>query len=817
MTSQRFLNDKVNSSDFLRSLKDACIAPIIAFFAISFYYIGPIVTFAKELKKNLEYIELLKKHEIISYFGGLVQEGGYYEVKPITIIMIGCGILMAISLFSFAFKKNSVNVYFSMGITRTRLFVNRIAAGALEILAVSVIPFLIVFIANISLFGYHSHQLTLFAYYSFLMFTSGMAGLTIGALAASVSGSRIEMMFTTASLSTIVMAAAALFYVIKCTFLRGYVNIDGLSKALHFSPWTGISEAELVNRLITGKTVPKELLITWKADVLPLVLWIVASVVIFALGMYLFKKRKNENTNSFGKFDISSAVNGAMIFFIGTIVMAALCEDLYMDKINSIALCILFCTVGSFAIFFVAELIIRRNFKAALRMLTVYGGLALVSFGALIVIGTGYFGTYNKLPEAKDIDFVSMSYSDPLNSFTYITPFYRPEEYNDEKKSNIVCKSNSPEDIKLCIEQFNKIKKDKRLKTGTVDYVSFVIKTKDGKFISRNFPVYSEEILHDYDKSVFNSDYFHEILRKNLLNSNAVELEENDTAEPEENDIYYGDVDKYYNSVEEFYYFNGSLLSDSFDYYDYRFDKAEELSLPLTEELKTALYNDLCKMTYDEYYGKNGEPVGAVVNNTNKLMLETAKYSLEYEWLNFDSFDYYDITDTKRDDMVKTGVAYSGILVYPQMTETLEQLKGIEPNPHNTAVKAVLCPDQKLTLSNALNNVQGYNYFEKSGYGVFISGMDEADGYYWVTGKKIVSIFSGKPQGTYLDFIEIIYNENGVKLTRIDDADNAKKVTDAARAVYDTYNDNGRYVYVIYEDGCVVTKYLPEKSLSVLN
>lgn len=812
MTSQRFLNDRVASRDFLRSLKDACFAPIIALIALCIQYIGPMISFAKALKKNMQFMELIRKHEIISYFGGATIEDSYYNVPSVmTVLMVLLGMLTALSLFSFAFNKKSVNVYFSMGIKRTRLFVNRIAAGAIELFAASVIPFFIVFIINVSLFGYNPQQLKLFAYYTFLLFTSSLAGLVIGAFAASISGSRIEMILTSASTSGIVMAAVSLLSSLKGIFLRGYVGGDSelSSKILLLSPWTGLSEKADANVLITGKKVPEALLITWKSDVFPIVFWIIASIVICALGLLLFKKRKNENSNSFGKFDVSSAVNGAAIFFISAESLASLFESLYSDGYLNLPVCVLLCVLGTFLIFFIAELIIRRNIKAVVRMFTVYGGLLIVSIGAVIVIGTGYFGTYNKLPETKDIEFVSMSYSDPLNVFNYNTSYNKTEAYNNEKNTN-VCKSADAEDIKLCIEEFNKIKDDKRIQTGAIDYVSFVIKTKDGKFISRRFPVYSEEIIHDYNKAVFNSDYFHKILKMSLDNSAANETEEN----TDYNGLFEYTSDAWYDKyqgISEFNYLDGSLLSDNFNYYEYSFEDGEYYTL--TNELRDALYNDLCKMTYDEYYGNTTEPVGALAFDTNSLMLETDTYNSEYGWVDFNSYYYSDSYDEMKKEVVKTGVADKAILIYPQMTETLEQLKDVELNPHNTAVKAVVYPDQKLSLTSAVDGLRGYKSYYGN-IGVFMSGV-QTD--YWLSDNNVIGIFAGKPQGTYLDFIEIVYKESGINITRVDNADKANEIAKASRAVYDTHNDNGRYIFVIYEDGCVVPKYLPEKSVSVLS
>lgn len=813
MTSQRFLNDQVNLRDFLRSLLEACKAPIVVLLFISFSVIGPVVKLAKALKQNLQYMELLKKHEIISYFGGITSEGEYSDTAPLSILMVLCGIVVAFSLFSFAFKKNSVNVYFSAGITRTRLFLNRIAAGAIELFAVALIPYLIVFLMNVGMFGFHSHQLKLFAYYTLLMFIRGMSGFAIGALAAAVSGSAIEALFTSGSASIIALLAVALLGGIKSSFLPGYVGDDALEKALILSPWTGLLGNSEVNQLITGKKVPKELLLTWKGDFYPIVFWAIAAVIIFAVGLVLFKKRKNENTASFGKFSIASGLNGAAVLLVSVFALTEAFGSFYAEgKIKSVALCIILVTLISFIIFFVAELIIRRNFKAVLRILPVYGGIALVMFASLLVIGTGYFGTYNKLPDAKDIEYISMSYDDPLTTFTYVANVYSPEDYDKENDYN--CKSSNPEDIKMCIEQFNKIKTEKREGRNSIDRISFVIKTKDGKFISRYFPVYSEETCSNYNKAVFDSNYFHSIIKSKLNSASTNGNYTDRTANIVMDGMEYGD--QYIESAVYYDYYNGDLLASA-ETSGYETEVFSS-SFEMTEELKAALYEDLCNITYDEYYGNKGKPQGAIVASAYTPMLETHQYHAEELWLDF--YTYYGDSDAEKVSK-KTAVAYRAILVYPQMAKTAELLNETEQMPQDSQVKAVICPDKKLMLTDALENVSGDYYVYYSGgtnstvftcYGQSSKAID-----YFMSGNEVSQIFGDKKTGTYLDFIEIIYGANGVNVTRIDDKAKAQKISDEAYSVYNTYNDNGRCIFVIYDDGSVIAKYLPENSLSVPN
>lgn len=817
MTSQRFLNDHVNSRDFSRSLMQGIMFPIIMFVVLLGKFMFPVVEFASKIKTNLTYLQMIEKKEIISYFGGMLDDDQafYPDQSLFTIFAFAIGALLAMSLFSFAFKKNSVNVYFSMGITRTRLWINRIAAGAAELFVASAVPFLIIFIMNTALFGFHKHQLALAAYYTFLMFTSSAAGLVFGALAASVSGSRIEMLFTTVSSSTVFLLAALVFSEIKDYFLRGYVptNRDE-GKALLLSPLSALLEHSAFDKLITGKKIPADLVITWKTDIFPIVLWTVLSGLVFALGMYLFKKRKNENSNSLGKFGISSALNGVWACLLALSVMIDILSSLYYDgRIKSIAVCILLCVLGTALVFFIAELILRRNLKSVRRMIPVYCGLLAVSFAAFTVVYTEYFGTFNKLPEAKDVSYIAMSYNDPLNAFS-VEPIYGDPERYDDKEYDYV-KSDNPEDIKLCLDLFGKVKDDKMFDGKMKQYISFVIKTKDGSFISRRFPVYSENLVHDYSKAVFESEYFSDVVGKTLSAkiSDYEAADEETTVNGTEYGMEYGtamipeDYDAYGNTFE---YYGGSLISDGDDTFDPDFALKHEM----TSELCEALCTDIAKMSYDDYYGKSGEPVGAISNMGTSLMNETMKYNAYLFWLDF--YNHYEYDDTQKEPKNRAlTVPGSAVLVYPQMTETLAVLGDIQPNPQKTAVKAVLCPEKKFTVSDALEthpnigNADTDTTVFSVQHGVLL-GVTLAGG-------SITDKFMEKSDGTYNDFLEIVHNESGVKLNRIDDTEKAKKIADASRSVYDTYGDDGRYVYVIFEDGSVATKYLPEKSLSVLN
>ena len=69
-----------------------------------------------------------------------------------TMLILGvavCGILAAICLFNFITSKKMVNVYYSLGITRTKLFCGKYFSGLLMLFVASVLPMAVTFFANI--------------------------------------------------------------------------------------------------------------------------------------------------------------------------------------------------------------------------------------------------------------------------------------------------------------------------------------------------------------------------------------------------------------------------------------------------------------------------------------------------------------------------------------------------------------------------------------------------------------------------------------------------------------------------------------------
>ena len=77
-----------------------------------------------------------------------------YMLIPALVLIAICGLAMAICTFNFITSKKQVNVYYSLGITRTRLFLGKYLAGITLLTISTFIPLFITLIMNLGALGF---------------------------------------------------------------------------------------------------------------------------------------------------------------------------------------------------------------------------------------------------------------------------------------------------------------------------------------------------------------------------------------------------------------------------------------------------------------------------------------------------------------------------------------------------------------------------------------------------------------------------------------------------------------------------------------
>ena len=134
--------------------------------------------------------------------------------------------------------------------------------------------------------------------------------------------------------------------------------------------------------------------------------------------------------------------------------------------------------------------------------------------------------------------------------------------------------------------------------------------------------------------------------------------------------------------------------------------------------------------------------------------------------------------------------------------------------------------DEKQKIINTFNEAMNRKIANESTY-------DKESGYhYWIfetvkdvtftSGDLIWSTFSATSSfinNESLENVEMlkrVYKDAGQPLSSITDKAKAEAVVNKAVPKYMTSGDNGRYIYIIYEEGPMVCQYLPEANVGVL-
>lgn len=851
MTSLRYSNDKTDIKDFVRSFKKAIPYPLVALAVLITYFVFPVIRYVS----SVEFKSSAGPNNIISYFG----ESTLVVMPLIQFGMVCCGLLTSLVLFSFMFSKKSVNVYFSMGITRTRLFLNRILAGVISLLIGVGVPLIITLIINVVKFGSSKHIYEVFFYLTLSMFTSGLSGFAIGSLASTVSGSIIEAVITSVSIAFIPSCFYSAGVDAQQAFLKGFVRqssylrfssvlspvsfaID-LNKNRFNDDRNDMSPLEYLSAMLEGKSVPKELKVDF--DVLaPVILWLVVSIALIGLGFLLMNRRKAENANSFGKFFVSSAINGTFVFSIFLYIAVSIGTNIYVYKNDNIfgifyqnlSLILFISLICLFVIFFLAELIIRRKIKGALHTLPIVAFLISVTIFYSVYLSSEHFGTYNKLPSQDKIESVSFDYKDARQLFAYravnsnYDNVYSVNDYGYESKN--------ADDIKLAIELFEAAKGEKYDKNSS-DYdggMDFVFKLKDGTVIKRSFDIYTKSVAMDINRKSYESNYYKGLLKALLID----EYKQPDDVDPELDGSYYIDDNSFLKGefkIYDWYYVGPSLMFEDYD----RFENVVVLPpIEDTEGLRKALYEDLIKLPYDKAYNNTSRPLGALMVSydfvfyTDDNMISNWG-SMELEEIN----KYWNNENSKKPETKHTaGKTTGGIYLYPEMTNTLKFLKdnGIEiVAPFEAKVKEVYFANEKISLKDAtfvnlrelLNkdkNFEKYKYrfnwdTTENDYSYYTtdSGLDGLYSIYYLYTNNVIEDIDKEYKENVMTLFFDIYKQAGVELNKVTNAEKAQKIVENSVPFFKNISsDDGRYIYIVYDNGVITEQYLPAANIGVI-
>lgn len=815
MISPRYSNDRVDANDLKRSFMSILPYSVIAFLALIMFHVLPALSyvFSESFKT-----EKMQKSVLFNFLGSDSTFSSFIQIG-----MVLCGMLMAFTMYQFLLKKKSVNVYLSFGMTRSKLYINRLFAAVLSLFAATFIPTFSTFIINLVSFGASSALTSLFCYMFLMEFVSGLAGFALASTVMTFSGCTVEAVITTIGLSALPTFISGTIDNLS-TIVRGYVYNAGADIARRtggnlFNIWTFAVDTENLNGKATEVTYEKTFVLlgqltkksTFKAfqcvdmEVLaPILIWLAISIILIAVGTVFMNKRKSENSNSFGKFYLASASNGLLVYTIVLDVLTSLLKYAYADDYNSplhqnLTLILLIVFGVTILAFFLAELILRRNFKGTLKTLPVYALAFAVTIFAFVYYGTSCFGAYNKLPDISQIKSVSMDIDDSRGIKLQNTAIY----------SKFL--SENAEDIKTAYAMFDMVKSDKHYKGADLEgKIGFKIVLKDGTEINRIYAVYTSDVYNKYRRTVYDTQFFKDFLKQVLIEGKATS---------EDDDSFYIDENGYQTMASnalpnmknvEWFYVGPSYLVDNY------YTNSATANLDLIEDvdgLKEAIYKDYIAMSYDDAYTNTRIPVGAISSNITQAKNVNTKLTNKYGYY-YEEGTYYsdsEATQQEEDKCVKGSALYS-FYIYPNMTNTIKFLNdnGLTPLAYTGNIKEVYYTDTSYSVSRVLSH-----YADGSKLDNRYEAFDFAHA---LNVNNYGAVADGAPDTiSFMDFVKNAYINAGLTLKTVS-GDKAKEIVSKAIPYYEPDRGTeikGRYIMIVYDDNTITSLYVPEGNIAV--
>lgn len=816
MISQRYSNDRVDANDLKRSFMSILPYSVIAFLALIMFHVQPVLSYVfsesfktEKMQKNVLFYFLNSNNT----FSSFIQIG-----------MVLCGMLMAFTMYQFLLKKKSVNVYLSFGMTRSKLYINRLFAAVLSLFVATFIPTFLTFIINLVSFGASSALTSLFCYMFLMEFVSGLAGFALASAVMTFSGCTVEAVITTIGLSALPTFISGTIDNLS-TIVRGYVYNAGADIARRtggnlFNIWTFALDTENLNGKSTEFTPEKTFVLlgqltkksTFKAfqcvdmEVLaPILIWLAISIILIAVGTVFMNKRKSENSNSFGKFYLASASNGLLVYTIVLDLLVSLLKRAYADDYRSplhqnLTLILLILFGATILAFFLAELILRRNFKATLKTLPVYALAFAVTIFAFVYYGTSCFGAYNKLPDISQIKSVSMDIKD--NRGTKLQNIAVHSKFLSE----------NAEDIKTAYAMFDMVKSDKHYKGAELEgKIGFKIVLKDGTEINRIYAVYTSDVYNKYRRTVYNTQFFKDFLKQVLIEGKVTSEDDSYTDENGyQTMVSYDKSGLSSQQNAEWYFVGPSYLVDNY------YTNSATANLDIIEDvdgLKEAIYKDYIAMSYDDAYTNTRIPVGAISLDIEQAKNINTKLNNKYGYYYEEGTYYSDLeaTQQKEDKCVK-GSALNSFYIYPNMTNTIKFLNdnGLTPLAYTGNIKEVYYTDTSYSVSRVLSH-----YADGSKLDNRYEAFDFAQA---LNVNNYGAVKEGAPDTiSFMDFVKNAHINAGLTLKTVS-GDKAKEIVSKAVPYYEPDHGTeikGRYIMIVYDDNTITSLYVPEGNIAV--
>lgn len=340
-------------------------------------------------------------------------------------ILLAIGIsacLLSIWLFRFIINKRTLNVYYSLGVTRTELFLSNYTAGATMLFTAIGLPVLLDILVNIRFYGSSYYLWTSALHLLVGLFLFAMVCFTITAAVFSLVGTIPEAV----GFTVILLAAPSMVaHCIQC-LMRQFVwgssygitlpvipgtatNYNAIEQSTIFAASSSVNPLvfmrnpmyDLAQRKADGTLEELGAVRPWIApNWLELLPWVLVVLALAAAGLYLFKRRRAEISGFIG---INKPLNTICTFLLAFTGMCAVADALItLSNFSPVWAYVIGAIVFLF-IYLLIDLILIRNFRSFLRGLKKLPLHAAAVALLFLLFAVGFHGYETRVPDVDQI------------------------------------------------------------------------------------------------------------------------------------------------------------------------------------------------------------------------------------------------------------------------------------------------------------------------------------------------------------------------------------------------------------------------------
>ena len=446
------------------------------------------------------------------------------------------GAVLGIVLFRFLFAKRSITAYFSVGVSRIKLFVTRFVTGCTCVLLVAAVPFVLSLLINVIALGLYQGELEACAYTACGYALVALAAFCLASIASMRSGMLFEAVVFSAALLCGVSAVLWSVGVLSEYLLVG--NAAGMTlydQSVQVEP-SYVEAAAAFNPLLffAQEGASYQAFSVLHPVYYPehgswgyLAAWFGVCLILGAIALALFIRRRAEQAEMAGE---------CVLLTLACVAIVGLgCFAVVVYALGSIDIAVAIAVAAALFVLVSLAFLLGPLRGRTLRWKTLLClGCELAVMGSIVaVVWTGAFGYSSYVPELDEIESVEVSYN---GSPSYLTQSFAAVSSGSSYYYTSECSYDDSESIETVREVHASLVETARLSRAT-DYDDFsqtvipydvVIRytLKDGSECVRYFSQASIEELYSM-LSLDDSERSH-LLESALITGDTDDLSDED-------------------------------------------------------------------------------------------------------------------------------------------------------------------------------------------------------------------------------------------------------------------------------------------------